>query len=110
MLGTQVQVRIRPAEAQNHVPSGWAGSIRHTVVEGNRKEERGVGVEAALEEMAPGEMRSTTRVWSANVSQTVLCSLIGRDELGVRRKATENIHSILRFRNRSVINIRNVSS
>ncbi len=28
----------------------------------------------------------------------------------VRRKATENIHSVLRFRNRSVIYIRNVSS
>jgi hypothetical protein len=55
------------------------------------------------------EMHSVDRTCQLEVDNSCLSS-INSGLVTIRRKATENFHSSLRFRNRSVIYIRNISS
>jgi len=55
------------------------------------------------------EMHSVDRTCQLEVDNSCLSS-INSILATIRRKATENFHSSLRFRNRSVIYIRNISS
>jgi hypothetical protein len=78
-------------------------------------ESSGAGMEADCAEdpavtVGQVEMRSVRRRVRKYVCRTKHSKHWCNSDLLVRRKATENIHTVLRFRNRSVIYIRYVSS
>jgi hypothetical protein len=80
-------------------------------VVGNSEVQTVVDCDVAVLEVMAGSVETRSMcIWvrrhAIHREQVVMCA---KDFL-IRRKATENIHMVLRFRNRSVIYIRNISS
>lgn len=113
-LGSQVQDHTGLAVDQilDHIAVVVDSSHRTVVVEDILEAGKEVGRDEmeglAVKEVVLVEMNSIdTRVSALSIARLGEIDMV---KSTIRRKATENIHMHLRIRNRSVINIRNISS